>query len=793
MSRLKHMFAYSFLVLIGILMALLLIAELAEDKVIKIALNKINAEIDANIFVGEVDFSLIKGFPDALVEFKDVSISTATDTMAQVDRVYISVEMSPLLRSEFNITEVAVEGGVAYYKVDSLGKTNFDVFLATTEEKTEVDTAESQLLVSLKHLELSNLFCSYTDEQIHVNACLYIDNGAATVFIDEENTNASFKGKLRANKCYYPETKLHLMDETLVDIDVEYLNDVINLKAITIETDGVQLQAKGTVEQGVSTNVDLNLKANRIDLGELKKYIPDSLFTAYGVKNVSGMMAMQASVKGEVNDSVMPSIIANWSLQNGYIDMAEYPEVSAIHFSGKYSNGKSMNNATTSIGVDTLSFVSGNSWVSINAQLANLDRVSYQLNSSVQVNLDELSTFVPDSLVNELSGTIKGQFSTSGVLPEDYNMQFVDYVLERTICSLQLSEVAVAMDSLVNLKGLNGSLNYQPHQVDLHGLKVFLPDYMLSVVDGNVAASFKGQVSDINSLAVDIDNFDISTTNSKFSGEASFSNPDRPVYSIAAQARVDLAEMQVFAPDSLVDQMSGAVSAELSSAGSLQLDSIADDLIEQLFTTGKLLIGFDNASVLTKDPLMQVQQLNGQFALRKDSISIEDFSGELAGITFDADSTLIRNFYKAYWLNQPDTVKVDGYLNLGDIDFIAFAPLMEESKEETQTEPVENNEPANYRFEAKGKVTAKSFWYDNALLENISALYNVSDSLYIVDQLKMDAFKGTTNTSVKVQMLPGDVMKINFKNITKGLDVNQLLYDFDDFMDYTDEVYISHE
>jgi hypothetical protein len=75
----------------------------------------------------------------------------------------------------------------------------------------------------------------------------------------------------------------------------------------------------------------------------------------------------------------------------------------------------------------------------------------------------------------------------------------------------------------------------------------------------------------------------------------------------------------------------------------------------------------------------------------------------------------------------------------------------------------------------------------------MSALYNVSDSLYIADQVKIDAFKGHMNSSVKVEMLPDDVMKINFKNNTQGLDFNQLLYDFDDFIEYTDEVYISHE
>ena len=317
-------------------------------------------------------------------------------------------------------------------------------------------------------------------------------------------------------------------------------------------------------------------------------------------------------------------------------------------------------------------------------------------------------------------------------------------------------------------------------------------NYDLSITNGLITGSYAGHLSDINSLEIKLDELDVATPKSHIKGSAYIKNIGAPEYKFEADVTADLNEFNGFAPDSMVKNMSGIVKAQLVTEGSINMDSISDDVMESLFTTSVINAEMANVNVAMQDSLLSVTQLNGAINLQDDSISISRLNGELAGISFDSDSTYINNFYNAYWLNQPQTIKAEGYFNIGDVDFAMFAPFMEEDSL-NETVEADTSEPVKYKFAAKGKVKVKSFWYNNALIENISALYNVSDSLYIADQIKFDAFKGSTNSSVRVEMLPDDVMKINFKNSTQGLDVNQLLYDFDDFMEYTDEVYISHE
>ncbi|WP_430810422.1 MULTISPECIES: hypothetical protein [unclassified Carboxylicivirga] len=792
MKRFSH---YFFGLLVALLLSLVLVAELAENKVTQMALIRVNEAIDAHITVGEVDFSLVKKFPDAMVELSHVAISNDEDTLAVVDRVFVSAAMLPLIKGEFSITQVAVEGGNAYYMVDSAGRSNFDVFMSEEIVEPVADTSETVLSMSMENVELNNLFCTYWDEQQAMGACLYVDKGIISLLLDAENTKAGFTGRVRANNCRYPQTTLHLMEETVVEADVHYENGLLNLHHVQLQSDGIAMSLQGKLKSDSALWADVQLEAAQIDMGILQKYVPGEMLREYGLQSLGGVGALVLNVKGLYTDSVMPHIEARFKLKDGQLTAAKLPVLNTVQLTGTYSNGDKQNNSTTQIKIDTLYLASGNSSLSASGQLSNLDHISYALQTEGLLDLSLVAPMVPDSIVNNMSGQVRMQLATTGVMPDSFGIDFADYVLSRTYAQLQLNNVSVMTDSLVNLLKLNGEISYQPQRLKVDDLRFSLPDYKWELKKADLLVKFSGQLCNMSSLGLDVEGLDVQSNKSSLKGQLHFNNPNHPSYDIDAAATIDLAEMKPFAPDSLISDMSGVIHAGLRSAGSLHLDSLADDLMELLFTSSRMTGDFDDVHIDTHDELMQLHGLSGNITLANDSIEINQVEGELAGMTFDADSSLIRNFYKAYWLNQPDTVKADVYFNFGDIDYVALAPLVagETAVEEDTDEQEAVAVPTNYRFAAKGKVRAKSFWYDNALLENMSALFNVSDSLYVLDQVKFDAFKGTMNSSVKVEMLPNDEMKINLKNTTHGLDVNQLLYDFDDFMDYSDEVYISNE
>ena len=793
MKLLKKIIAFLCISIFTLALSLLLIAELAENTVTRLALNKLNDGVDAKISVQDVDFSLIKNFPSSMVELQNVTISTADDTLAHVNRIYISIETRPLLKSQFNIKEITVEGGLTNYRIYKNGSTNFDVFLAVPEEQ-ENDTTSESIYLLLEELKLNNLFCSFKDEANDIEACLYIDEANANVQINDLNKIAGFNGTLRANNCHYPDSKLKLMEETKLSLDINYKNDQIDIKNILIETDGAMLQANGSIKQGHSIETNLHISSSLFDFNILKKYIPDSLLTAYDINHIAGLASIRADIEGLYNDSTMPLISATIKVQKGNIAMADYPALNNLQLNVNYTNGELRNNQTTQITIDTLLFTSGQSRGLLSCSVANLDAIKYSINSDLSLNLKELLQHMPDSIIEDLNGRLNLQFSTRGELPNNLDEKFADYLLAKSKASIELNNVDAKLDSTLNLVNFNGLLSYQNKSFTIEELNGQLPTYPLNIIDGSLSGQYKGSIVDLNTLELQLSEFDISTDDSRIYGTTNISNIEHPTYSIDANADVNLAEFKPFAPDSLVKDMSGTIKAYVSSKGTINLDSIVDQSMAILFNQSIINTSFEDVQIAMQDSLLHVNKLNGELALKSDSLSIKKLSGEFSNIAFGTDSASIINIYNAYWLNQTDTIKVDGNFNLGDIDYTLVEAFMAEDS--TQTQPATDNtiiaEPSRYSYQAKGKITAKSFKYNKALFENLSALYNVSDTLYLVDQFKFDAFKGSINSSIRYQAYREDEQRLFFKNKTDKIDINQLLSDFDDFKEYDNE-YISRE
>jgi len=66
-------------------------------------------------------------------------------------------------------------------------------------------------------------------------------------------------------------------------------------------------------------------------------------------------------------------------------------------------------------------------------------------------------------------------------------------------------------------------------------------------------------------------------------------------------------------------------------------------------------------------------------------------------------------------------------------------------------------------------------------LKDISAKFNVSDSVYIIDQFKANAFDGSTNSSLRFSILDDGKQIVNLKNVVNRMDINKFMYAFDNF------------
>ena len=149
-----------------------------KDETVAFVIESINRNITTRIQVQSVDFSAIRKFPNAAVEFKNVVIypSKEFDTLSfeaslsrqllSAEIVFVEINLLHLLKGDNRITSIEVRNGNINILTDKKGKHNF-IFWKTDNKNEDGSPIELQS-VTLRHVDV------YYGQQ-HTTLSLYAD------------------------------------------------------------------------------------------------------------------------------------------------------------------------------------------------------------------------------------------------------------------------------------------------------------------------------------------------------------------------------------------------------------------------------------------------------------------------------------------------------------------------------------------------------------------------------------------------------------------------------------------
>jgi hypothetical protein len=810
MKKIFKIFGIIMAVILALILILYGIARFKEKEIADIALRKLGRSIKAPLAIDDIHLSLIRRFPLATIELHGLwmgtpdaygvsdSLITADETLARIDRVFISVKSRPLFRGEFEIMMVEIRSVDFAYIVDKQGISNIDFLMSTTPADT-TDTTSVSLDVVLKELSLEDIRCRYYDSLQMVKASLLIPEAEISGEIKGDYLQGAARGEIILSDCSYQDTRLYLMDQTEIEFGAKYAGDSVFIDELNLITDGAKIDVSGMAIVGDSIDMDLLIHDAEIDLGEVIKYVPRETLRELGLKKAKGVFDLTGSVIGIYADSVLPEVNAEFTMKEGFIAMTDYPSLSNISFIGSLTNGKLRNNQTTAIQIENFHAQTEKSTVDMVLSMKDLEHIQYDLKTDIILDLSEIKSFLPDSLVEDVKGQVVARLATHGVLPDSIGSEYVDYLMKNSKLDLQLNDLTAILDSSLTLESLSGKLIYDFYHFTARDLQVKIPVYSLNLHNSSFDVQLTGKISNLAQLGIGLNSLQIRTDSSVIYGSGRILNPEAPTYSFSSNMKLNLGEFKAFLPDSMVNSITGGLEVQITSGGKLDLDSISEQMMDLVFEKSAFRFSFDRISVDMADTLMNVDDLSGAMTMSKDIIELKQVQGKYHGIDFSMDSTRIRNLYSAIMLNQPIKLYVDTRIALGELDYTFFAPFIEGDEDSTllaseksMEAEVTEEEPSNYTYAIKGKFRIKSFTYDKAIFDDISALFNITDSLYLVDQFKFKAFQGLHNTSVRYSIQKNEEQNIWIKNNAKGLDVNQLLKDFDNFKAYY-EPSISYE
>jgi hypothetical protein len=803
--------------IISIIVFLLLLvggAKIFENELAAFTMERLEKQIDAPLSIGKVSLIPLFSLPRFSAEINDLWIGEPEnkngDTLFCFSSLKVGLDSWDLIHGIYTIDKVEISGLNFDYIVDKKGNSNIDFLInafSDTTITTKTNDSVKPLNLSAQRVNLENIRINYYDSLNLTGLHIHIPE----IKLKAKAKNDIYKGKTEGSfvltNCLFKETKLNQMKSCIVDFDLEYEDKYAIINNLLINSEGITLSTKGTIQLGDTIDIIADLEANNLNLDILKKYIPEKYFKEYGILDIKGLTDISAKVKGQFADSsLLPQFNADLKLKNLSLKTKEYPEIKSLNLTANINSNDKTDISKANIKISKLDIKTPVSSVFVMGSIKGLKNSRYNINSKLDINLAEFKDYLPDSLIQNLNGNLKASISTKGILPNKITAKFTDYLAERTTLSMELKNISALLKDSLTIDNFNTNINYLPQDsgrknVQIDNLLLKSEALNIDIHNTSLTAILTGKVSDPLKMDADLPSFRFQNGNNLMEGNAKISKFEAPEFDINTNINIRLNELMSYVPDSLINNMSGNFKASIHSKGRINPDSINAQLFPLIFENSHFDLSLENISLQFPDTIMNIDSISANISLKNDELKIDKLSTIYNGLSLKMDSTIVQNIYKAVLLNQKEELYVKTQIEIGDIFFDDFKHLLalassntmdtNSVKPEIQADTNSIQEAQNWSFLIHGKASVKSIIIDSTELEgfninrlhinNFSTLFKLTDSAYIVDQFKFKAFEGEMNNSFHYKKRDDGTQSVSSHNVIKEMNIRTLLRDMDNF------------
>ncbi len=467
--------------IVVVLLLLFTLPFLFKGKLVQLAKNVINDNVEAVVDFKDVSISLFKHFPNISLTLEDLSVvgsnEFAGDTLASLSSLNVSVNIWSYLKNDLlDINTVVIEKPFIYARVLENGKANWDIAKADStdvqEKAVEEDTSESSFKLALKRFEINNGTVIYEDNESAMIAAL-------------ENLNVKLNGDLTAAETTLKLTaaannilvisegsKLvsNLSLNVKTDIDADLENSIYKIAGGEFDINQMNFTADGQVAmvgaQSENMDIDLTYTLKVPSLASLINLIPKEYMKDIPLEETRGEFNMNGWVKGIYSETSMPVIGLDLHVKDGYIKysgLSESINKIAIDLNALLD----MNNDKNSkVDLSKLHFeLVGNPFNASTTVLTPFTDANIRAKLDGKINLASLGSALPLTDELSLSGVMTANIDFAGLMSQVEKEEYEKLKLDGTfaLTDFVLKTADFAQDIKIDKMGLT----FNPSKVAL--------------------------------------------------------------------------------------------------------------------------------------------------------------------------------------------------------------------------------------------------------------------------------------------------------------------------------------
>ena len=482
---------------------IILIPIIFKGKIIKLAEEQADKNLNAKVKFEDVSVSMIRNFPNLSVELKGLSVvgidTFKNDTLIKFKSLRAGLNLMSVISGDvIKINEIVLDNPVINAIVLHDSTANWDI---TKSDTTAVDTTkkseESKFAVNLKKFQIKNAKIIYDDK-------------SSDMYAKVENFNFSLKGDLTQDKTdlnisttidsltvamggvkYLTKAKQGF--ESIISADLK--NSKYTFEENKFSINEVALSFAGYVEMPDSNIVmDIVFKADKTEFKSVLSLIPALYMNDFKDIKTAGTFAFTGYAKGTYNDKNMPAYGIDLTIDKARF---QYPDLP-----------KSVENINVKVKVDAEEGTGDN--MTIDVQKAHVEMASNPFDAFMfikmtaadiamkgnvkgKLDLNSLKDVVPlDGMT--IKGLVDANLSFAGNMSDIEKEQYDKFKAEGTIGLSQFEMNMVDVPKIIIPSAL---MSFSPQYVDLQKFDCQLGKsdiHLVGKLDNVVAYVFKEQL-----------------------------------------------------------------------------------------------------------------------------------------------------------------------------------------------------------------------------------------------------------------------------------------------------------
>lgn len=420
--RIIKILKYLLFVLLFLIITGVLLGYLYKDKVSNYVLSEINKSIDIPIEVKEIDFSFIKKFPNASIEFTGIFAAPSpefkskgfpiikSDTLISVEKLFLSFSIIDIIRENYTLKEIQLDNGIVNLFVNTSGNTNYKFW------KTNTDTT-GKFSLKLEEIFFRDIKLNYFNLYKNALVSVYSKKLKLSGAFDQENYTLTTNGKLNVSELEIGGTNYLKSKNANLELKLGVDNNKYNIEQGVINVENMNLIATGYFITDDATTLDLKITGKDIDIGSFVSLLPDKYSEEIKKYKSNGDFYFESAISGSISHTQNAHVEASFGVSNADVTVNGHL-FKKVFVEGRYTNGKRNSQATSSLILKNFSGKHKQSMLKGDFAVTSFKKPTYRLNAEMELLLEDLTDIINVDTIESLSGNLSGSFKSSGHLPD---------------------------------------------------------------------------------------------------------------------------------------------------------------------------------------------------------------------------------------------------------------------------------------------------------------------------------------------------------------------------------------